>query len=164
MKKILFLLATLPTLLMAQDTKPKGDFYIEDNAIVYHHVYKDSLDSATVIFQKLMARLPASTTISNIKEFMQEHMITGNYESQNGTEGYPWEMLKASFCIEIKSGRYRVTLSNIIDNPNAGTVPLTSIYTKNNPAEWRSGIDSKLSKLDAKFMAAFELKTAKSDW
>lgn len=77
MKKIVFLFIALPSLLWAQDTQPKGDFYLENNAIVYRHIYKDSLDSASVIMQKLMAQLPASTTINNLKEFKTEHVITG---------------------------------------------------------------------------------------
>jgi hypothetical protein len=166
MKKIILLFIILPNLLLAQDTKPKGDFYLEDNAIIYRHVYKDSLDSASVIAQKLIAQFPVSPNLNNVKEFKKGLIITGNYETQNGTEGYPWELLKAYFCIEIKNGKYRVTLSNILDNPNAGTVPLTSIYAKNNPAEWRSGIDPKLAKLDAKLTNAFKLNPAsgKSDW
>ncbi len=166
MKKIVFLFIALPSLLWAQDTQPKGDFYLENNAIVYRHIYKDSLDSASVIMQKLMAQLPASTTINNLKEFKTEHVITGNYETQNSTDGYPWELLKAYFSIEIKNGKYRLTLSNIIDNQNAGTVPLTSLYVKNNPPEWRSGIDSKLAKLGTKFLNAFQLNSTsgKADW
>jgi len=139
---------------------------LENSTVVYHRIFKDSLDSASVIERKLLAILPAMPNINNVNEFNNGIVITGNYETQNGTEGYPWELLKAYFIIEIKNGKYRVTLSNIIENQNAGTIPFTYLYAKNNPIEWRSGIKIRLGKFDAEFANTFWLPQSpcKSTW
>lgn len=166
MKRLLLLFTVFPAFVFAQDTNRISNFYLENNAIVYHRVFKDSLDSASVIAHKLMAELPALPNINNVNVFNNGLLITGNFEIQNATEGYPWELLKAYFIIEIKNGKYRVTLSNILENQNAGTIPFTYLYAKNNPIEWRGGIRNKLSKLDDTFHAAFMMQEQpqRSNW
>jgi hypothetical protein len=166
MKIFLFILVSSPALLFAQNNQPIANFYLENNTIVYRHVFKDSLDSASVIERKLISRLPVSPVFNNVKQLANGKIITGTYESQSTNEGAPWEMIKGYFIIEIKNGRYRVTISNIIDNKNTPFIPFTYLYSKNNPIEWRNGVQKDLAKLDEKFTAAFGLDTPMqaSDW
>jgi hypothetical protein len=166
MRRIILSFIIFRAVLHAQDTNSISNFYLENSTVVYHRIFKDSLDSASVIERKLLAILPAMPNINNVNEFNNGIVITGNYETQNGTEGYPWELLKAYFIIEIKNGKYRVTLSNIIENQNAGTIPFTYLYAKNNPIEWRSGIKIRLGKFDAEFANTFWLPQSpcKSTW
>jgi hypothetical protein len=164
MKKMLLIFTAAPSLLFAQNNQPIANFYLENNTIIYRHVFKDSLDSATAITRKLIAQIPVSPTFNNVKELDNGKIITGTYESQSANEPTPWEMIKGYFIIEIKNGRYRVTISNIIDNKNTPLIPFTYLYSKNNPLEWRSGVQKDLVKLDEKFTAAFALTTTKSDW
>jgi hypothetical protein len=164
MKKIALLLISIPALLCAQNNKPIANFYLENNSVIYHHVFKDSLDSASVIIQKLLAQLPVSPNINNLKEFKNGAVLTGTYEAQYANEGSPWEMIKGYFIIEVKNGRYRVTISNILDNKNSPIMPFSYLYAKNNPLEWRSSVQNDLNKLDAKFTETFKFNTAKTDW
>jgi len=164
MKRLLFIFILSPALLFAQNNQPIANFYLENNTIVYRRVFKDSLDSASAIIRKLIVQIPVSPAFNNVKEIDNGKIITGTYESQSVNQGMPWEMIKGYFIIEIKNGGYRVTISNIIDNKNTPLIPFTYLYAKNNPIEWRNGVQKDLAKLDEKFSAAFELTPGKSDW
>ncbi|HTB32023.1 MAG TPA: hypothetical protein VK808_08365, partial [Bacteroidia bacterium] len=94
MKKLSFLFIITPCLLFAQNNKPIGSFCIENNAIIYRHVFADSLDAESVIVQKLLSQIPASPNINTVNEFNNGQIITGAFESQNANEGSPWELIK----------------------------------------------------------------------
>src|ERR1700677_3492833 len=103
MKRLLLLLVLLPCFVSAQDNKPIGNFYLGGNhTVIYQHVFKDSLDSAAVIAQKLMSVIAINPGMKNMLQ--SGWIITGNY---NGA------IIRGDFVIEIKPGRYRVTILNL---------------------------------------------------
>jgi hypothetical protein len=154
------LVLLLPALLQAQDTAIIHNFRIVDHEVVYRHTFRsaDNIDSKLLLYNQLLTLFLASPNINSIHEFKERYTFTCNVEYQNATEGYPWEMVKGYATIAVIGEEYVVTISNMIDNPNAGTLPFTFLFLKNNPPEWKSGIDQKLARFDDKFTAIFTIK------
>jgi len=168
MKQFFVLLLFIPFIGYAQNNKPIGNFFLENNEVIYRRVFSDSLDSAAVIMKKLIAALPQHMEARKSGE--ENNMITGNYD---GTAEFQvialyQEELKAYYCIEVKNGKYRVTIRNfILFCPGIQTInTFNSAFAKQNATIWRMNAPEDLRTFDKRFTDLFTLPTgtAKSDW
>jgi hypothetical protein len=151
MKRLLFLLILLPCFVSAQDNKPIGDFYMQSRTVVYQHVFKDSLDSTSIIAARLMSAISINPGMKNMVQ--SGWIITGNFSGA---------VTKGDFVIEIRPGRYRVTILNLEQEQSNGfTVPhwetFYSAYVRNAKPEWTDDAHEQLAATDKSFTNLFTL-------
>jgi len=168
MKYVLLFFLIAPTFLFAQNNKPIGDFCIENNAVVFRHIFMAPSDSAPALARKIMSYVSTRSGISNVVQ--NGLIITGNYDEIRG-EVFTYRETKADFSIEIKNGKYRVTILNMLNNNNMNGAlwSFNFMYIKDNGTDWRNDALSDLNDLGAfhkTFINVFTLnqKTDTSNW
>jgi hypothetical protein len=158
MKHILVLLVLLPCFVSAQDNKPIGDFYLQNNSIIYQRVFKDSLDSMPVMAAKLMSAIATSPGIKNMVQ--SGWVITGNFDDIYAAT-FSSSGITGDFVIEIRPGRYRVTILNLkqvelgLLATSGGLRTFYNIYARDYKVEWTSDAHQDLVPIDYGFTKLF---------
>lgn len=159
MKRVLLLLVLAPCFVFAQDNKPIGDFYLQSNtSIIYQRVFKDSLDSLPVMAHKLMSAISLSPGIKNMVQ--SGLVITGNFGDLNAVT-FSSTGITGDFVIELRPGRYRVTILNLkqfeygILATSGEMKTFYCIYARNNSVEWTSAAHQDLVPIDYGFTKLF---------
>lgn len=162
MKHLIFLFVALPGFIFAQVTaKQIGDFYIENTTVVYHHVFIDSTqDPAPLLTNKLMTMLAITPHIKNLVQ--SGNIITGIFDWMNCTT-FSVSELKAGFSIEIKNGKYRVSIFDFFQSKGSGLSPWDFKYMRDDKTEWRPEASSDLPNYDTQFTKMFTLPSKESE-
>lgn len=166
MKRLLLLLVLAPGFIFAQDNKPIGDFYLQNNSIIYQRVFKDSLDSDSLMAAKLMSAISTSPGIKNMVQ--SGWVITGSFNDYNAVT-FSSSGITGDFVIEIRPGRYRVTILNLRQFQSGiveGFETFYDIYARNNTVEWTFNAHRDLVPIDFGFTKLFFINPASglSDW
>jgi hypothetical protein len=168
MKKLLFLLLVLPSMAFAQDNKPIGNFYITRGRVVYSHVFNDSLDSAATIVKKLIPSIPFSSYMKNVDG--NGYTITGHIDEADDSPGalIPQQVEeKGYFMIEVKNGKYRVTVKNLFFISPQNVSSFEYLYLEyHKTSQWTGKAHNELGDFDKGLTTLFTVNpgAVNSDW
>ena len=173
MKTLIFALLLLPALAFGQTS----NFHLSEGVMQYRNIF--TYDSLNVdnLESRLKASLPVVYGLSNIQ--FESGLIRGdikaltaNYKQYGATWAGSWLMLgypmDGKFLIEIKDGKYRLTVTDLSLKGPQYPVNLANSVTKRNATEFTSNrvLLEALEYINKDFTDRFAIpKTqAKSDW
>lgn len=165
MKKLLVVLFSLfsVSLLLAQSTdKPLHNFYANTDikSLEYRYVVESPQDSIKQLKQKLKMLLTSSQSFSEIT--YDENSCTGNISKIFPSYYSNSKELKGSFKIDIKNGKYRITITGMTLNGSVFNDDLANVVLSNNYAKWTQMADNLLPDLNGVFIKLFSIASADS--
>lgn len=183
MKKIILTLSMAVCLLSAAAQNPYTYLKIDNDQLIYEKVFNIDSCNAAQIETKLIAYLPTAKGVTNVKT--TNGLITANfvnllidYKKYGGSTGgiaiFAASPLNANITIQIKDGRYKVTVSSIVFLVNmlgtfgaqVVTTNAESVFLKGQIKEYRTreNIVESGGYMEQQFTDIFTLKAVNQDW
>jgi hypothetical protein len=139
MKKLLLVLFSLVGLssLVAQPTdRPMHNFYAKSDvkSLEYQYIFESPQDSIKQLKQKLKILLSSSQSFSDIN--YDADYCTGTISKIFPSYYNNSKELKGSFKIDIKNGKYRLTITGMTLNGSVFNDDLANVVLSNNYALW----------------------------
>lgn len=165
MKKLLVVLFSVFSLssLIAQPTdRPLHNFYASSDvkSLEYRYVFESPQDSGKQLKGKLKTLLASCQSFSDIT--YDESFCTGTISKIFPSYYNNSKELKGSFKIEIKNGKYRVTITGMTLNGSVFNDDLANVVLTNNYALWAPMAYNLLPDLNGMFIKLFTINSGDS--
>lgn len=167
MKKLLisFIFSLGFSALIAQPTdRPLHNFYVNSDvkSLEFQYIFDSPQDSIPALKKKLKALLTSSQSFSNIT--YDSNFCMGNISRIFPSYYNSSKELKGNFKIDIKNGKYRVTVDAMTLNGSVFNDDLSDVVLTHNYAMWAAMAYNLLPDLNGTFLKLFTINPDSGGW